>query len=248
MVTGTINLMIASCPAGNVSKSGSYIKQTDSIRVSFYKYQCEGCPYQSKCDPIIKERTASLLIPLKSRRRILESTELMDDEIRTFIGRIRNGVETIPSILRNKYMVDKMPVRGKLKIKQFFGFKAAYEDGLKEGASFRINKELLECKKKVGDKAGVFDVVAHPDRIFRRIKRWDSEASELAKQIKECAARTEVALEKNISNMFEKKRKHLYWHEFWLDVPDELKIIYGVDAHSVEEMEENYRRQQYLDI
>lgn len=72
--------MIASCPAGNVPKSGSYIEQTDSIRISFYRHQCEGCPYQYKCAPAIKERTASLLIPLKSRIWILESTELIDDD------------------------------------------------------------------------------------------------------------------------------------------------------------------------
>lgn len=134
---------ITSCPAGNVPKSGSYIKQTDSIRVSFYKHQCEGCPYQSKCNPNIKERTASLFIPLKSRRRILESTELMNDEIRTFIGRIRNGVETVPSILRNKYTVDKMPVRGKLKTKQFFGFKVA---ALNFSKLIRFTKGKLTCR------------------------------------------------------------------------------------------------------
>lgn len=39
------------------------------------------------------------------------------------IGRIRNGVETIPSVLRRKFNVDHMPVRGKLKTKVFFGFK-----------------------------------------------------------------------------------------------------------------------------
>ena len=38
-------------------------------------------------------------------------------------ARIRNGIETIPSILRRKYHVDDMPVRGKLKIKIRFGFK-----------------------------------------------------------------------------------------------------------------------------
>lgn len=131
------------CPAGNVPKSGSYIRQTDSIRVSFYKHQCEGCPYQSQCNPAIKERTASLLIPLKSRRRILESTELMDDEVRTFIGRIRNGVETVPSILRNKYAVDKMPVRGKLKTKQFFGFKVA---ALNFSKLMRFTQGKLKCR------------------------------------------------------------------------------------------------------
>jgi hypothetical protein len=39
------------------------------------------------------------------------------------VGRIRNGVETIPSVLRRKYHVDTMPVRGRLKTKVFFGLK-----------------------------------------------------------------------------------------------------------------------------
>lgn len=134
---------ITVCPAGNCPKSSSYIKQTDSIRVSFHKHQCEGCPYQSKCNPDIKTRTASLFIPLKSRRRILESSEIMDDETRTLIGRIRNGVETVPSVIRNKYMVDKMPVRGKLKTKQFFGFKIAT---LNVSKLIRFTKGKLKCR------------------------------------------------------------------------------------------------------
>lgn len=116
---------IVRCPAGNTPKSSNYMKQTDSIRISFYKDQCTNCPYQKECHPDIKSRTAALVIPLKSRRRIVESLEVMDDKIRTQIGRIRNGVETVPSIIRNKHLVDKMPVRGKLRTKQFFGFKIA---------------------------------------------------------------------------------------------------------------------------
>ena len=134
---------ITRCPAGYSPKSSSYIKQTDSIRVSFHKHQCEGCPYQSECNPNIKSRTANLLIPLKSRRRILNSIEIMDDETRTLIGRIRNGIETVPSVIRNKYKVDKMPVRGKLKTKQFFGFKIA---ALNFSKLIRFTKGKLKCR------------------------------------------------------------------------------------------------------
>ena len=94
---------ITGCPAGNKPKSSSYIKQTDSIRASFCKHQCEGCAYQTECSPVVKERTAAVIIPLKSRRRILESSEIWNDAIRTWSGRIRNGVETVPSVIRNKY-------------------------------------------------------------------------------------------------------------------------------------------------
>lgn len=41
------------------------------------------------------------------------------------LARIRNGVETIPSVLRRKYRADRMPVRGCIPGRQFFGFKIA---------------------------------------------------------------------------------------------------------------------------
>lgn len=97
-----------------------------------------------------------------------------------------------------------------------------------------------------GMESGLFDVVAHPNQIFRRKKQWDFESVELSRQIRKCAEHTGVVLEKNISNMFEKKRKHLYWQEFWRALSGEIKVIYGVDAHSVGEMVENYRKQQML--
>lgn len=45
------------------------------------------------------------------------------DPLTATIGRIRNGIETVPSILRRKYRVNRMPVRGKSKTEICFGFK-----------------------------------------------------------------------------------------------------------------------------
>lgn len=67
--------------------------------------------------PKLKTRTAKKLIPLKSRRRILELLEIIDEETCVLLGRIRNGVGTVPSIIRNKYLVDKMPVGVKQRTK-----------------------------------------------------------------------------------------------------------------------------------
>lgn len=116
---------ITGCPDGNKPKSSFYIKQTDSIRASLYRHRCEGCPYQDQCNPVVKERTVAVIIPLKVRRRILELSEIWNDATQAWIGRSRNGVETVPSIIQNKYLVDQMPVRGKLRTKQIFGFKVA---------------------------------------------------------------------------------------------------------------------------
>ena len=88
-------------------------------------------------------RTAVVMVPLKSRRRILESSEIWNDATRAWIGRIRNGVETVPSVIRNKYLVDQMPVIGKLRTKQFFGFKVA---ALNITKLIRYTKGKLKCR------------------------------------------------------------------------------------------------------
>lgn len=116
---------IMCCPEGHQPKSCCYINQTESVRVSFHCEQCQGCPRQKECNPAIKKRTSVLIFSLRSRKKALEQNAVMDEKTKTLIGRIRNGVETVPSVIRNKYGVDKMPVRGKLRTKQFFGFKVA---------------------------------------------------------------------------------------------------------------------------
>lgn len=94
-----------------------------------------------------------------------------------------------------------------------------------------------------GMETGFFDVVAHPDQIFRRTKKGDFDIEELSRTIKISAMQTGTILEKNISNMFDKKRKNLYREKFWTDLPIGLETIYGVDAHSIEEMKINFYRQ-----
>ena len=116
-------LHVASCPEGHEPESTSYIQQSNSIRASFPRSCCEGCPHKEECLASLKVRTAVVLIPLTSRERAIRMTSDSDPEANALIARIRNGVETIPSIMRRKYHVDDMPVRGKLKTKIRFGFK-----------------------------------------------------------------------------------------------------------------------------
>lgn len=114
---------VVSCPSGNVPKTSNYIRQNNSIRVSFPRCCCENCPRQKECNVKLKPKTALIIISLGALEHTKEAMNRKDDETMKLIGRIRNGVETIPSILRRKYHVDTMPVRGKLKTKVFFGFK-----------------------------------------------------------------------------------------------------------------------------
>ena len=43
-------------------------------------------------------------------------------------ARFRNGVEAIPSLLRRRYKVDKIPAHGKFRTRLHFGFKIAALD------------------------------------------------------------------------------------------------------------------------
>lgn len=64
-----------------------------------------------------------LIFPLDALAHTEEVIQRKDDEIMKLIGRIRNGVEIVPSVLRRKYRVDTMPIIGRLKTKVFFAFK-----------------------------------------------------------------------------------------------------------------------------
>ncbi len=97
-----------------------------------------------------------------------------------------------------------------------------------------------------GIKTGLFNVVAHPDRIFRRCKEWTSEMTEVSENIIRTAAENNVTLERNLSSYekFVTKTQTSYWkNEFWNLVEEfntgsesPVKIIEGFDTHSSEEM------------
>ena len=59
----------------------------------------------------------------KIRRAKLQA-EMKTEDYKAY-GRLRNGVETIPSMLKNLFNVNAMPVRGKIGTKFFFGSKMA---------------------------------------------------------------------------------------------------------------------------
>lgn len=107
--------------------------------------------------------------------------------------------------------------------------------------SARKNAEEYEALAEAeiaGIKTGYFDVVAHPDRLFKRCKQWTSDMDELADRIIEASAERDIILEKNLSSM---KRKRNYWTEFWDKVPDDAWIITGYYAHSIEDMSASVR-------
>ena len=114
---------ILKCPAGHEPKSCTYMKATNQCSVSFDRNHCAGCPYQDKCKPKIFKRVAKLVTSKMAHERAKIQRKMQMDDYKAYI-RLRNGVETIPSNLRNNYHLEKLP-RGKQRGKFFLGCKIA---------------------------------------------------------------------------------------------------------------------------
>ena len=84
-----------------------------------------------------------------------------------------------------------------------------------------------------GAKTGIFDVIAHPDRLFKREKQWTDEMQRMSEKFIEAAVGKGIPLEKNLASM---QHKRQYWDEFWELVPSGCPIVTGCDAHAIEEI------------
>ena len=113
---------VTECPAGHTPKSCSYDRNSGQCHVSFNRENCANCPFQEQCKPKIFKRVAKKVV---SKKSVLRAQYLRTKDTDRFknLARLRNGVETVPSLLKNKYDVDRMPVRGLKRCKLCFGSK-----------------------------------------------------------------------------------------------------------------------------
>lgn len=115
---------VVKCPGGHEPKSCSYNKTTGQCHCSFYHGDCEACPYRNKCNPSEHKKTYRKVVSRTSKQRALQQRMRKSDEFKKMCH-FRNGVETVPSMMRRHLDVDRMPVRGYKRSKMFFGFKVA---------------------------------------------------------------------------------------------------------------------------
>lgn len=101
--------------------------------------------------------------------------------------------------------------------------------------------EFIGCGRATVDgiKSGLFDVVAHPDRIFRRCRTWTQQAGDVALNIIQAASEADMPLENNLTS-YMNRGKHHWRKEFWSlvdsyneDAKNKVRVITGLDAHSV---------------
>lgn len=101
-----------------------YDQSNDRCAAYFKKDDCENCPYVKQCCPRIQGNQAIRELSWKAVNRAKMLRYMKTEEFQE-LAHFRNGVEAIPSLLRRRYHVDKIPVHGKRRTRLHFGFKIA---------------------------------------------------------------------------------------------------------------------------
>lgn len=112
---------ILECPLGNKPTKSSYDENSDTYRASFEGDCCRNCPHRNECHAKINKNSARVSLSRKAHFRATTQRQIDSDSFTDYY-RLRNGVETVPSILRRFYDIDHMP-RGFIRGKFFTGAK-----------------------------------------------------------------------------------------------------------------------------
>jgi hypothetical protein len=143
--------VIQSCPAGHAPTDCKYNEEKGLYRAHFDKGTCRSCPCQEQCPVIMQKRTALIKLSKTTINRAILVKKLSTEEYNTYAQK-RNGIEGVPSVLRRRYRVDDMPVRGLVRSKMWFGFKIGAINArrviiaINHGTHF-ADIEKLSCKK-----------------------------------------------------------------------------------------------------
>ena len=113
---------VLQCPAGKKPYKTSYYEKIEMYRASYNRKTCETCPLREQCGAKLQKKSAFVMVSEKMVQRATYLKKLSSEEYRT-LSKKRNGVEGLPSVLRRRYNVDHMPVRGLLRSKIWFSFK-----------------------------------------------------------------------------------------------------------------------------
>jgi len=117
-----LNHVIKSCPAGEKPKDTTYRAANDCYSSHFNKGTCMVCPHRKKCGVIFQKKMAIIRITGNQIKRASYLKQMTGPEYKR-IANLRNAVEGIPSVMRRKYRVDEIPIRGYVRSKCWFFLK-----------------------------------------------------------------------------------------------------------------------------
>jgi hypothetical protein len=118
------NHQVNNCPGGQTPDEAYYDIKGKCYTVKMSKEKCAVCPLQAKCPMKPQKKMNVVYFSEKRYRTDLLRARMSTEEYRK-LANSRAGVEGVPSVLRRRYRVDEMPIRGLVRSKIWFGFKIA---------------------------------------------------------------------------------------------------------------------------
>ena len=111
--------LVKKCPSGHKPIKSKF--KEGSYRAHFDKKHCNNCPFRKDC-PVIEQKKSYLLrVSEKTLHRSRLITKMGTSEYWE-LAKKRAGIEGIPSVLRRRYKIDHLPVRGLIRVKSYLGF------------------------------------------------------------------------------------------------------------------------------
>jgi hypothetical protein len=112
--------LVKKCPSGHKPITSKF--KEGSYRAHFDKKHCNNCPLRKDC-PVIEQKKSYLFkVSEKTLHRSQLITKMGTSEYQE-LAKKRAGIEGIPSVLRRRYKIDHLPVRGLIRVKVYLGFK-----------------------------------------------------------------------------------------------------------------------------
>ena len=115
------------CIKGCAPEECIYDSGNDRSVAYFKTEECSSCPYKDRCQPRFLKTRVRKEVSWKAVGRAKQLQYMKTEEFSRYAC-FRNGVEAIPSLLRRRYHVDKIPTHGKNRTRFHFGFKIAALD------------------------------------------------------------------------------------------------------------------------
>lgn len=116
--------LLIECINGCTPEKCTYDPGNDRCVAFFKTKECGSCPYKDRCRPRFLKTGVRKEVSWKSVGRAKQLQYMKTGDFSRY-ARFRNGVESVPSLLRRRYNVDRIPAHGRRRTGLHFGFKIA---------------------------------------------------------------------------------------------------------------------------
>ena len=112
--------LVKKCPSGHQPITSTF--KEGSYRAHFDQKHCSNCPLRKDCS-VVKQKKSYLFKVSETKLHRCQLIAKMGTSEYKELAKKRAGIEGLPSVLRRRYKIDHLPVRGEVRVKVWLGFK-----------------------------------------------------------------------------------------------------------------------------